>query len=333
MTDSREIIDLVLGRELELGVVGASRGAPSSWWRPSPATRSSWCARPRTPGRAPARVGFDELLREPLIVQQPGSGVRAVVDAALRARGVNPAQLNVFLELGLNESVKHAVIAGAGVTYLSKFAVRNELRNGTLATVRVADFQILRDFSVVRSRTRAMSKAMAAFLRVPRSPVRAALVGPPAVSPAPPDLAGNVVLLTGATSGIGKAAAARLALSQATLVLVARDRARGLAVRDELVGAAGNERIEVIVADLSLPGRRAARGGRVPSPATTGCTSWSTMPARSTAGAALPPTASSSPGRSITWRPFCSPGCSPRRLPAAPRRAWSPSPPTPRGRE
>ena len=99
-----------------------------------------------------------------MVLQQPGAGVRAVVDAALRERGVNPAQLNVFLELGLNESVKHAVMAGAGVTYLSKFAVRTDLRNGTLAVVRVTDFQILRDFSIVRSRTRAVSKAMAAFL-------------------------------------------------------------------------------------------------------------------------------------------------------------------------
>jgi retinol dehydrogenase 14 len=67
-----------------------------------------------------------------------------------------------------------------------------------------------------------------------------------------PDLAGKVVLITGATSGIGKATAERLARSQATLALVARDPAKGRAVRDELAGATGNEHIEVIVADLSL---------------------------------------------------------------------------------
>ena len=100
-----------------------------------------------------------------MIVQQQGAGIRAVVEAALRERGVKPAQLNVFLELGLNESVKHAVMAGAGVTYLSKFAVRSDVRNGMLAIVRVADFQITRDFSIVRSRTRAQSKAVEAFLR------------------------------------------------------------------------------------------------------------------------------------------------------------------------
>ena len=66
-----------------------------------------------------------------------------------------------------------------------------------------------------------------------------------------PDLEGRVVLVTGATSGIGKAAAAGLARSRATVVLVARDRARGHAVRDELVRATGNEAVDVVVADLS----------------------------------------------------------------------------------
>ena len=89
VTDSHEVIDLVVGRELELGVVGAVSGVPSSPSRPSPATRSSWCARPRTAGQSAARSAFDELLREPVVLQQQGAGIRAVVEAALRERGVN----------------------------------------------------------------------------------------------------------------------------------------------------------------------------------------------------------------------------------------------------
>lgn len=80
------------------------------------------------------------------------------------------------------------------------------------------------------------------------------------VSAETPDLEGRTVLVTGATSGIGKAAATRLALGRATLVLVARDHARGHAVRDELVRATGNQNVEVVIADLTLQAdvRRAA---------------------------------------------------------------------------
>ncbi len=51
---------------------------------------------------------------------------------------------------------------------------------------------------------------------------------------APPLLAGKVCVITGATSGIGKAAAIELARLGATLVLVARDRGKGEAVLAEL---------------------------------------------------------------------------------------------------
>jgi NAD(P)-dependent dehydrogenase (short-subunit alcohol dehydrogenase family) len=64
-------------------------------------------------------------------------------------------------------------------------------------------------------------------------------------------LQGRVCLITGATSGIGKAAAAELAQRGATVILVARNHAKGAAVRDELRAHSGNQQIDLLVADLS----------------------------------------------------------------------------------
>lgn len=64
-------------------------------------------------------------------------------------------------------------------------------------------------------------------------------------------LQGRVCLITGATSGIGKATAAGLAQRGATVVLVARNREKGLAVRDELRAQSGNPHVDVLFADLS----------------------------------------------------------------------------------
>lgn len=62
---------------------------------------------------------------------------------------------------------------------------------------------------------------------------------------------GKTVLVTGATSGIGKATALELARMGATVVLVARNRAKGQAVVEEIQKASGNSKLELLVGDLS----------------------------------------------------------------------------------
>lgn len=61
----------------------------------------------------------------------------------------------------------------------------------------------------------------------------------------------RICLITGATSGIGRATAQALAEMGATTVLVARDPSRGEAILEGIRRATGNDRIEVLIADLS----------------------------------------------------------------------------------
>jgi NAD(P)-dependent dehydrogenase (short-subunit alcohol dehydrogenase family) len=63
---------------------------------------------------------------------------------------------------------------------------------------------------------------------------------------------GKTCLVTGATSGIGKATALALAGLGATVVLVCRNESKGRETARELRAATGNETIDVKVADLSL---------------------------------------------------------------------------------
>ncbi len=62
---------------------------------------------------------------------------------------------------------------------------------------------------------------------------------------------GKVCVVTGATGGIGAATARGLAEQGATVLLVARDAARGGALRDEIARGTGNERVHLFRADLS----------------------------------------------------------------------------------
>lgn len=62
---------------------------------------------------------------------------------------------------------------------------------------------------------------------------------------------GRIALVTGATSGIGRALAGSLAASGATVAMVARDPERGEQTRAAIVAATGNERVALFIGDLS----------------------------------------------------------------------------------
>jgi NAD(P)-dependent dehydrogenase (short-subunit alcohol dehydrogenase family) len=65
------------------------------------------------------------------------------------------------------------------------------------------------------------------------------------------DLDGKVILVTGATEGIGKAAALEFARRGAALTLVGRSREKTERVLAELKAASGNDRIEALLGDLA----------------------------------------------------------------------------------
>ena len=65
-------------------------------------------------------------------------------------------------------------------------------------------------------------------------------------------LSGKQVVITGATSGIGKAAALELARRKANLTIIARNRNKALQVQQEIIQQTGNRHVDFLVADLSL---------------------------------------------------------------------------------
>jgi NAD(P)-dependent dehydrogenase (short-subunit alcohol dehydrogenase family) len=66
-------------------------------------------------------------------------------------------------------------------------------------------------------------------------------------------MSGKTVLITGASTGIGRAAAQALAEQGADLTLVSRDAKRGEKARAEIVASSGNPRVAYFAADLALP--------------------------------------------------------------------------------
>jgi DNA-binding transcriptional LysR family regulator len=161
--DTQTVIDHVLDRGLELGVVGALRRQRSLEFEPL-VRDEIVLAVPPGHSAAGGSLAVDELKDETLIVMQEGAGVRQVVEEELRRAGLRLRGMEPSLELGLQESVKSAIGGGYGVAFISRTAIEGELAAGTLAAARVEGIEPARQIYVVRARGRALTRAAEAFL-------------------------------------------------------------------------------------------------------------------------------------------------------------------------
>jgi DNA-binding transcriptional LysR family regulator len=161
--DTQTVIDRVAERELELGVVGALRRHRSLEFEPL-VRDEIVLAVPPGHRAAGGTLSVEELQEETLIVMQEGAGVRQVVEEELRRAGLRLRGVEPKLELGLQESIKSAVGAGYGVSFISRTAIEGELTAGTLAAARVEGVEPARQIYVVRGRGRAATRAADEFL-------------------------------------------------------------------------------------------------------------------------------------------------------------------------
>src|SRR3954449_2487766 len=167
IADTQQVVERVAERELQLGVVGAARRHRGVVFEPLFRDEVVLAV---PPGHhfADRAVTLDELREEPLIVMQEGAGVRQVIEDELRGAGTRLRDLEPRLELGLQESVKAAVVAGFGVTFISRAAIEADLAAGTLAAGRVQGLDPARQISLVRAAGRSPTRAAEAFLAFAR---------------------------------------------------------------------------------------------------------------------------------------------------------------------
>jgi DNA-binding transcriptional LysR family regulator len=88
-----------------------------------------------------------ELCGVPLILREPGSGSRAVVDRALRRALGRRRDDARDVQLGSNLTVKNAAVAGLGIAFLSRWSIQLEVAAGRLTVLPLADLQITRSFA------------------------------------------------------------------------------------------------------------------------------------------------------------------------------------------
>jgi DNA-binding transcriptional LysR family regulator len=159
------ILDGLLRFELDLGLVEGSCHHPDLEVEPWVADELVVFAAPDHPLAAAGQAPWSRLAQEPWILREPGSGTRATFDQAVAGLA---GPLRVRLELEHTEAIKRSVEAGLGLGCISRLALREAFRRGSLAPIECPELRLDRHFSFVWHRQKYRTAGMTAFLELCR---------------------------------------------------------------------------------------------------------------------------------------------------------------------
>ncbi len=106
------------------------------------------------------RPPVEALAPYPFIVREQGSGTRTAMQRFFSERRFEP---EITMEMSSNETIKQAVMAGMGVSFLSLHTLGLELRTGLLSLLDIAGTPLMRSWNVVHLQSKVLSPAAEAF--------------------------------------------------------------------------------------------------------------------------------------------------------------------------
>ena len=105
-------------------------------------------------------VSPQDIAGETLLMREIGSGTRLLAEQFLAQHGIKP---RIGMEIGSNETIKQAVIAGLGIAFISGHTIASEIQEGRLTVLDVAGLPEMRHWFVVRLAAKRLMPAAGAL--------------------------------------------------------------------------------------------------------------------------------------------------------------------------
>ena len=167
VSNSEEIENLVIAREVEIGFVGHQPQSKLFKVREFVEDEMLVAIGPDHRWREKQTISLDELKEEPLIVREPGSGTRAALEGVLANDAVSlEKDFKIAAELGSVESIKECVRGGLGVSIMSKVALEADTGDKRLKFLKGSDFKLARKFICISLSQRTPTPAAEAFFNL-----------------------------------------------------------------------------------------------------------------------------------------------------------------------
>lgn len=119
-------------------------------------------AAPDHPLAGKGRIEPQQLADETLLIREPGSGTRGALERFLEQHKVIPG---ATMELGSNETIKQAVMAGLGLSFISEHTIGMERAVGRLVVLSIRDTPLMRQWRLVYRTDKRLMPAATAFVQ------------------------------------------------------------------------------------------------------------------------------------------------------------------------
>lgn len=160
------IIDQVACYDLDLGLIEGRCRHPELDVEPWLEDELVVFCAPSHPLACKGRADLAELAEEQWIVRESGSGTRETLDQALHHHRL---QCKVRLELEHTEAIKRAVEFGLGIGCISRLALREAFRRGSLVAIETPELDLLRHFQFLWHKRKFQTAGMREFIALCRA--------------------------------------------------------------------------------------------------------------------------------------------------------------------
>lgn len=160
INNREEVSRLLISNEVDLAIMGrppAELDAEGISFAPHPLVIVAGAGHPLARRES---LSVADIAQESMIVREAGSGTRSAMEEFFRERAIEP---NIDMEMGSNEAIKQAVVAGLGISFISQHTLGLELSTGRLAVLRVEGTPVMRRWFLVRHKSKRLTPALGAF--------------------------------------------------------------------------------------------------------------------------------------------------------------------------
>lgn len=164
--DTAYIADQLLLRRVDMAVIGAAVAVDRLELIPFATDELVLIASAENGLSQKRSIHRDDLIFHPWVLREQGSGTRTMVSEAMAAVGLDPERLGVVLELGTTESVKRAVKANVGLSFISTYALEpgETTGSGDLRVLNVPGLKAQRTLYIAVERGRSRRQSVDALL-------------------------------------------------------------------------------------------------------------------------------------------------------------------------